>query len=43
MAAAEHEHHGHVHHDDQTPHEKAVLASSALRADGNGQLYHETE
>ncbi len=43
MASADHEHHGHEEHHDQTPHEKAVQASSALVAGGNGHLYKEEE
>ncbi len=43
MAAAEHEHHGHDDHHDQTAHEKAVQVSSGMSTDGNGQIYHEPE
>ncbi|MDX1438560.1 MAG: F0F1 ATP synthase subunit A [Rubricoccaceae bacterium] len=43
MAAADHEHHGHDDHDDQTAHEKAVQASAPLVTRGDGHLYHEQE
>lgn len=42
MAAAEHEHHGHDDHHDQTTHEKAVQASAPLVA-GGARVYHEPQ
>jgi F-type H+-transporting ATPase subunit a len=41
MASAEHEHHGHDDHHDQTAHEKAVQMDSPLVAGGDGRIYHE--
>ena len=43
MATAEHEHHGHDDHHDQTPHEKAIQASAPLVAHGDGGVYHEPQ
>jgi F-type H+-transporting ATPase subunit a len=41
MASAEHEHHGHDEHHDQTAHEKAVQLDAPLVAGGDGRIYHE--
>ncbi len=40
MAVAEHEHHGHEDHGDQTPHERAIQSAAPVVA-GNGVYYEE--
>jgi F-type H+-transporting ATPase subunit a len=42
MASAEHEHHGHDDHHDQTPHERAVQIDVPIRV-GDGRVYHEKQ